>query len=183
MAGLADPVEVRIRSARREDLPAIVALRDSVGWSSGGIEGSFAAVDAGRQAILVAEVGGRTVGSVAMSFQVPASGGFRRGHISDLLVAPLWRRRGIARALLQAAEAAVAARGLPEVTLDVDAHNRAALALYFSSGYVHHRPAQFPWGSGYTLRKALLPEDERAIEPPLLGWWRRFTAGPRRDRL
>lgn len=182
MAGLPESAEVRIRSAGRDDLAALVALRQSVGWSSGGIEGSFTAMEAGRQAILLAEIDGRPVGAVAMSFQVPASGAFGRGHISDLLVAPLWRRRGIATALLRAAERAIAARGLHEATLDVDAHNRAALALYFGTGYTHHRPAQFPWGPGYTLRKVLVEDGGRGAERPLLRWWRRWTAGPREGR-
>jgi|GEM_PF-4953648 len=181
MAGLPESAEVHIRYAGRNDLAVLVALRQSVGWSSGGIEGSFVAVDAGRQAILLADIDGRAVGAVAMSFQVPASGGFGRGHISDLLVAPLWRRRGIATALLGAAERAIVARGLHEATLDVDAHNRAALALYFGTGYAHHRPAQFPWGPGYTLRKVLVRDGTQA-ERPLLRWWRRWTVGPREDR-
>lgn len=179
MAGLPNPAEVRIRHATRSDLPGLVALRQSVGWSSGGLEGSFVAADTGRQAILLAEIDGRPVGAVAMAFQVPASGAFGRGHISDLLVAPLYRRRGIGTALLVAAERAIMARDLGEATLDVDVHNVAALALYFSSGYVHHRPAQFPWGQGYTLRKVLVPVVAGRHDAPLVRWWRRWSAGPR----
>ena len=182
MARLPEAAEVCIRNAGRGDLAVLIALRQSVGWSSGGIEGSFALVDAGRQAILLAEINGRVVGSVAMSFQVPASGGFRSGHISDLLVAPLWRRRGVGTALLQSAERAASDRGLTQVTLDVDASNRAALALYFGTGYTHYRPAQFPWGPGYTLRKVLVPRHQLGSGRLLLRWWRRWSQGPWSDR-
>jgi len=182
MAGWPNPAGVRVRAAGRGDLPTLVALRQSVGWNSGGLEGSLSAADSGRQAILLAEIDDRAVGAVAMSFQAPATGAFRRGHISDLLVTPLYRRRGIGAMLLQAAERAITARGLIEVTLDVDAHNHPALALYFGSGYVHHRPAQFPWGPGYTLRKVLVPMAAGSRDGPLLRWWRRWSAGPRIGR-
>lgn len=172
VAGAPEPTTIRIRNAQREDLPVLVRLRESVGWSSGGVEAGFANVESGRQVLLLAEMDGRTVGAVAASFQVPASGGFGRGHISDLLVTPLWRRRGVGTALLAAAERAVRARGLGEVTLDVDAENRGALALYARNGYVHYRPAQFPWGPGYTLRKVL---DEPPGSPQPARWWRRWS--------
>jgi ribosomal-protein-alanine N-acetyltransferase len=148
-------VEARVRPAGQIDLPAVIALRQTVGWGSGGIEGSFAAAAAGRQAILVAEAQGAIVGAVTVGFHPGLPAG--RAHISDLLVAPLWRRRGIGSQLLAAAEQEARRRGSRECTLDVDAHNDAAIALYLRRGYAHYRPAQFPWGPGHTMRKELAP--------------------------
>lgn len=136
------------------DLAALAALRAAVGWSVGGLEGSLQAAAAGRQSILLAEVEGHLVGAVTASF-ASHGGGPACGHISDLLVSPFWRRRGIATSLLDAAEDALRRRGLQAATLDVDAHNDAALRLYLGRGYRPLRPAQFPWGPGHTLRKVL----------------------------
>ena len=169
MVGLPSALEVRIRPAQRMDLPAVVALRRTVGWGSGGLEGSFLAADAGRQAILVADLDGALVGAVTVAFQSGAPP--TRGHVSDLLVSPLWRRRGVGTQLLQAAEQAAQARGVHDCTLDVDAHNAVALALYRRSGYGPYRPAQFPWGPGVTLRKEIGPRPAPRA-PGLLARWR-----------
>jgi ribosomal protein S18 acetylase RimI-like enzyme len=155
MAATPDLLGTRIRPADRRDLPAVVALRRAVGWGSGGLEGTFAAAAAGRLAILVAERDGAVVGAVTVAFHPGLPAG--RAHVSDLLVSPDCRRCGIGTALLAAAEREAERRGLRECTLDVDAHNTAALALYRKSGYVYYRPAQFPWGPGQTLRKRLGP--------------------------
>ena len=169
--------EVTVRAACAYDLPALALLRESIGWGAGGLEGSFAAAAVGRQIILLAECRGRLVGGVTVSFQGAARGAFGRGHVSDLLVAPLWRRRGIGTRLLVAAEEAIAARGVVECTLDVDAHNEAALRLYLGNGYRRWKPAQFPWGPGYTLRKCLGACRPAWAAPPArraTPWWRQL---------
>ena len=153
-----------MREASSADVAAVAALRQGIGWSSGGLDGAFAAAAAGRQQIFVAEVGGRIIGSVVASFTPVATAG-PFGHVSDLLVAPLWRRRGVGGLLLDAAEAAVRARGLRGVTLDVDASNAPALRLYAAHGYRRHRPAQFPWGPGHTLLKTFAEPAARRAPP------------------
>ncbi len=166
MATLPDGLDWDIRAATRADLSTLVALRQRVGWSSGGLDAGFATVEAGRQLVLLAESQSRLVGACAVTFHV--GGGRGRAHVSDLLVDPDWRRRGIATALLDAAEDAARQRGHVECTLDVDAHNSAALALYLGRGYRHHRPAYFPWGPGYTLKKPLVQRPPAARRP----FWR-----------
>lgn len=54
------------------------------------------------------------------------------GFIANIAVLPAYRRRGIARALVQAAQA----KPLSRLTLEVRASNEAAIALYRSLGFV-----------------------------------------------
>jgi ribosomal protein S18 acetylase RimI-like enzyme len=55
--------------------------------------------------------------------------------LKDLVVAPLWRNRGIGSALLSTAIAALRARGGEEVTLKVKIYNGAAQRLYRQFGF------------------------------------------------
>lgn len=57
-------------------------------------------------------------------------------HISKLAVAAEWRRRGVARSLVQAAvELASRERRVSSLSLHVDAANEAALGLYHGQGF------------------------------------------------
>lgn len=56
-------------------------------------------------------------------------------YVDALAVAPPFRRRGVARALLDAAEAEARSRRLPAVALDTALDNRPARALYLRSGF------------------------------------------------
>lgn len=65
--------------------------------------------------------------------------GLPQGFVAYMAVEPDARRRGIARALLDAAESAARDRGLPHVALMVTENNVAARELYAQSGYVTER--------------------------------------------
>ncbi|GAC1314564.1 MAG: hypothetical protein NVS3B17_11570 [Vulcanimicrobiaceae bacterium] len=65
--------------------------------------------------------------------------GLAQGFVAYMAVEPDARRRGIARALLGAAEAAARERGLPHVALMVTENNVAARELYAQSGYATER--------------------------------------------
>jgi len=56
-------------------------------------------------------------------------------YVDALAVAPGFRRRGVATAMLERAEAAATAHGLEGVALDTGLHNGAARALYEASGF------------------------------------------------
>jgi ribosomal protein S18 acetylase RimI-like enzyme len=55
--------------------------------------------------------------------------------VEELVVAPTARRRGVGRALMDAAHALARERGLSRVELDVRSWNEAALAFYRALGY------------------------------------------------
>jgi mycothiol synthase len=82
----------------------------------------------------LAEADGQVVGHlVALSFEGEA-------YIAELGVIPSYRGRGIARALLRRAFAALVERGHDEVRLGVDAQNpTGAVALYESVGMTPYR--------------------------------------------
>lgn len=69
-------------------------------------------------------------------------------NIHDIIVSEQWRRRGIARQLLQFIEQIARERGCCKLTLEVLEGNRGAQALYREVGF-----------SGYSL----LPEMGRAV--------------------
>ncbi len=57
------------------------------------------------------------------------------GYISDLFVTASWRRRGVARALLEAAERALRGRGCRRLMICSKAGNLAALRTYEAMGF------------------------------------------------
>lgn len=57
------------------------------------------------------------------------------GYITNVVVHPAYRRKGVASALLQELEAYAQAHGLTRITLEVRASNQKAIALYEKMGY------------------------------------------------
>jgi ribosomal protein S18 acetylase RimI-like enzyme len=57
------------------------------------------------------------------------------GHITQLCVHPAFRRRGLARILLNLATSGLARQGLPEVSLTVTEANSPAIDLYRAEGF------------------------------------------------
>lgn len=63
--------------------------------------------------------------------------GRKRGYVENISVRRLWRRRGLARALIAASFPLLRARGMTEGTLGVDTENPSgALRVYESCGFV-----------------------------------------------
>jgi len=84
-------------------------------------------------AAFLAETGGEPIGFAIASRSRPDI-----GHIEDLWVHPLRRRRGVATALVHHVAQALSERGVAHVALDVDADNDGARALYETLGFVHY---------------------------------------------
>lgn len=59
-------------------------------------------------------------------------------NVHDIAVLPTHRRRGIARALLAAAEEAARQRGCCKLTLEVLSNNHAAMAAYAQKGFASY---------------------------------------------
>jgi GNAT superfamily N-acetyltransferase len=85
--------------------------------------------DGGR--VLVGYLAGEPIACGAVRTLAPGV-----GEIKRMFVAPACRGRGIGRRLLVALEAEALELGCTHVCLDTGSRQRAALALYRSSGYV-----------------------------------------------
>ena len=79
---------------------------------------------------LAATDGGRVLGYVGMMFVLD------EGYISNVAVAPAFRRRGIADALIAELLRRADALSLSFVTLEVREHNIPAISLYENCGFV-----------------------------------------------
>jgi GNAT superfamily N-acetyltransferase len=96
-------------------------------------DGVGASLAAGQRHVLVARLEGHIVGTVQLVF-APQDNGRHRAEVAKMLVHPQARRQGIARALMQAVEAAARQRGLRLLVLDT-ATGREAEPLYRGLGY------------------------------------------------
>jgi len=143
-----------IRSGRPGDTAAVVALLHETfedTWRPELTPSAIAAYYGDRVAerfveervrtFLVADAGGEVAGMISRE------GGF----IDALHVGARYRRRGIGRALVEAAEVAMRADGVPCAVLETDTFNRASQALYEALGYREtSRYQDTEWNSGLT---------------------------------
>jgi RimJ/RimL family protein N-acetyltransferase len=136
-----------VRRARPGDAAALVQLAEAVGSEPEGwlvTDGSWRSVGEERRylrtiaryphaAVYVAEDGEHIVGRLSLARDPhPAS-----AHVADLglMVAASHRRRGIGRALLEAAAQWARTSGVRKLELHVLPHNAAAIALYEDFGF------------------------------------------------
>ena len=82
---------------------------------------------------LVAKANGDIVGFIIVQVEIENDTLF--GHIITVNVAPSYRRKGIARKLLEEIEDIFKQKGIGECHLEVREDNNAALKLYQSLGY------------------------------------------------
>jgi RimJ/RimL family protein N-acetyltransferase len=155
--------ELVVRSATTGDAAALVALAEAVGGEPEGwliSESSWRSVGDERRylralrryshaGVFVAESPEGIVGRLSLARDShPAS-----YHVADvgLMVAAGHRRRGIGRALLDAAVEWARDHGVRKLELHVFPHNEPALALYESFGFVRegYRKAHYRRGTGY----------------------------------
>ncbi len=86
--------------------------------------------------MLVALVDGEVGGYVKLGRATELAASDHVVHVDGLAVAGPCRRRGVGRALVDAAAAEARARGARRLTLRVLGHNDAARRLYESAGFV-----------------------------------------------
>jgi len=167
-----------VRKAEPGDAPALVELARQVssepegwllsedGWRSVGEERRYLrAVRRHPDAVvLVAEAQEGIVGRLSLARDNhPAS-----RHVADigLMVASSHRRRGIGRALLDAAEEWAHWARITKLELHVFPYNEPAIRLYEKAGYVRegYRAAHYVRGGEYVdailMAKSLLPQPE-----------------------
>lgn len=144
--------EVEIREAVREDLPAIVALLadDPLGEQREvaadplppGYHQAFEEIEADpRQSLLVAEMGGRIVGTLQLSILPNLTyGGRRRAQVEGVRIAAEARGRGIGRALVERAKNTAIAAGCHMLQLTANRQRPQAVHFYERLGFVdsHH---------------------------------------------
>lgn len=91
--------------------------------------------------IYVAESDGEIAGAVSLWIQLRLNWTTHQGWIPDLYVDEAYRRRGAARALLDACAEECRRRGCHVLTLESGHHRAEAHQLYESYGFVHHARA------------------------------------------
>ena len=127
---------MNIRIVREGDVESLVkALGPEI--SAAQVRQRFEESQLGYRAMLVAELGGRVVGTVSLGgsrFQRPGS-----LRMFALDVGAGFRGRGIGTALIRAVEAVALEKGLDEVNLEVSAENGDAIRLYQRLG-LHQLP-------------------------------------------
>jgi ribosomal protein S18 acetylase RimI-like enzyme len=123
---------MQIRTARRDEIDALLALWRSAGSSPAvneNVEGLIALFDRDELSLLVAEEDGELVGSL-----VAAWDGWR-GSLYRLAVRPDRRRRGIALALVEAGERRLAALGCRRIALVALQDREDAVGFWAAAGY------------------------------------------------
>jgi len=121
-----------IRSAISADIAAVLAMWEegaAVASVSDSVEGIAALLARDPEALLVAEADGAIIGSVVVGWD-----GWR-GQLYRLAVLPAWRRRGVATALVRAAEGRLASLGAKKAAAIVIAGHDHAAAFWSAMGY------------------------------------------------
>ena len=124
---------MRVRAFELKDEPAVIALWEECRlvrpWNDPhkDIARKLAVQP---ELFVVGEMQGRVIGSVMAGYEG------HRGWVNYLAVAPAYRGRGFARALMAHVEQLLLARGCPKVSLLVRDSNTEAIAFYRRLGYV-----------------------------------------------
>ncbi|HVZ64889.1 MAG TPA: GNAT family acetyltransferase [Lacunisphaera sp.] len=124
--------EDTVRAFRPKDEAAVVAL-----WAACGLTRPWndphkdiaRKVKVNPELFLVAEAGGRIVGTVMAGYEG------HRGWINYLAVDTPRRRGGLGRRLMDEAERLLRAAGCPKINLQVRTDNAAAIAFYERIGF------------------------------------------------
>lgn len=125
-------MEVLIDRFRWPDIPAAAAIETesfpSGAWKAESFWNELAP-GLQRSVYLAARVGGDLVGYIGVVVDADDA------HLHTLTVGSIWRGRGIAKMLLDAATQELAARECRRWLLEVSEHNEAAIGLYRGYGF------------------------------------------------
>lgn len=123
---------MEISELRDDDVAAVVAL-----WERCGLvrppNDPHADIRRARGASAATVLVGRTDGAVVATAMAGFDG--HRGWVYYLAVEPARQRSGLGRAMLDAAESWLRARGAPKIMLMVGCDNAAVLGFYEALGY------------------------------------------------
>jgi ribosomal protein S18 acetylase RimI-like enzyme len=125
---------VEVRPGRPDEVGTVLALwraADAVPGVSDDPDSLGRLLAASGDALLVAEVEGRVVGTVIAGWD-----GWR-GNLYRLAVLPTARRRGIALRLVAEAERRLAGKGARRLSALVMSEHDPAVALWLAAGYHH----------------------------------------------
>jgi ribosomal protein S18 acetylase RimI-like enzyme len=138
---------VNVRRAEPRDADAVLALMEGLTRPPVADdphpqrEVYLAHLDRSDAAVFVAEVDGEIAGAVSLWIQPRLNWTTPQGWIPDLYVDPAFRRRGAARALLDACAEVCRERGCHVLVLESGHHRAEAHQLYESYGFQHYARA------------------------------------------
>jgi ribosomal-protein-alanine N-acetyltransferase len=122
---------INYRKMKAEDVPRVASIEKevfSMPWSEQSFQDSLNNRDT---LYLVAEEEGEIYGYIGMYIS------FEIGTISNVVVSPHHRRKGIAKELLTKLMDLSKERGVESVTLEVRESNAPAIGLYETAGFVN----------------------------------------------
>ena len=129
--------DAKLRRGRRGDLEALVALEHAL-FDSRLFAGHLISrasfrrlLDSPRSTLILAEADAQVAGYLLVLYRANS----RAARIYSIGVAARFRRRGLARRLVTAAEKDAVKRGRKAMRLEVRADDRGTFSLYESSGY------------------------------------------------
>lgn len=140
-------LQLSIRPAGPRDTADVLRLTEQMGGHEAdarnpGAQAMYlATLQSPEVRALVAQVAGEVVGYIELRSHLSLFRGGREAWVSALMIDPGTRRRGVGRALLQAADEAASLLGCSALAL-VSSHWRSdAHALYRAMGFVEEAPA------------------------------------------
>ena len=128
--------EIHIRECREDEGQAVLHLwqqAEAVTSPTDTLDQVLVAIKHNAASFLVAESGGRIIGTVIGTFD-----GWR-GEIYRLAVLPEFRHRGVARTLVEAVEKWMAEQGCRRITALVEKDHPWATGFWDAAGYQWHQ--------------------------------------------
>jgi len=135
-----------IITATADDWPRIPLIYEADSYDGAaelmrdGAASELAEFARGDRVLCLADADGATIGTVGLGFRGAAAGladGVSSANINRLHVIQAWRKRGVATALMAAAEGEARACGFVTLTIEVEDDNTLARALYEKLGFTY----------------------------------------------